>query len=191
MVETLCYSNIMHKVKSHNTPDIVYFTVIVESFKFHTELPINNFVFTSVLIDLQYLFFTLQFFMLKTIYFFIFAVALRPNAGHGLLILEASRSHTTTHHRRYDSSGGMISSSQRLLPDNTQHSQQTNIHAFGGTRTHNLSMRAAADLVLRPRGHWDRQGLKLTGRFYNHKKQFAKYEHVYIKNRGGHAPNTS
>jgi hypothetical protein len=27
-------------------------------------------------------------------------VALRPNAGHGLLILEVSRSHTTTHHIR-------------------------------------------------------------------------------------------
>jgi hypothetical protein len=29
-----------------------------------------------------------------------FSVALRPNAGHGLLILEISRSHTTTHHSR-------------------------------------------------------------------------------------------
>ena len=29
-----------------------------------------------------------------------FTVALRPNAGHGLLILEVSRSHTTTHHSR-------------------------------------------------------------------------------------------
>jgi len=33
----------------------------------------------------------------------------------------------------------VISSSQRPLPDNTQHSQQTNIHAPGGIRTHNLS----------------------------------------------------
>jgi len=31
---------------------------------------------------------------------FFFAVVLRPNAGHGLLILEVSRSHTTTHHSR-------------------------------------------------------------------------------------------
>jgi len=30
----------------------------------------------------------------------IFPMALRPNAGHGLLILEVYRSHTTTHHRR-------------------------------------------------------------------------------------------
>ena len=28
-----------------------------------------------------------------------FPVALRPNAGHGLLILEVSRSHTTYHSR--------------------------------------------------------------------------------------------
>ena len=50
----------------------------------------------------------------------------------------------------------MISPSQRPLLDNTQHSQQTNIHAPGGIRTHNLSRRAAKDLRLRPRGHWDR-----------------------------------
>jgi hypothetical protein len=29
-----------------------------------------------------------------------FPVALRPNASHGLLILEVSSSHTTTHHSR-------------------------------------------------------------------------------------------
>ena len=84
-------------------------------------------------------------------------VAPRPNAGHGLLILEVSRSHTTTHHNRLDSSGRVISASQRPLPDNTQHSQQTDIHAPGGIRTHNLSRRAAVDLRLRPRGHRDRQ----------------------------------
>jgi len=47
----------------------------------------------------------------------------------------------------------MISLSQRPLPDN---SQQTNIYAAGGIRTHDLSRRAAADLRIRPRGHWDR-----------------------------------
>ena len=31
---------------------------------------------------------------------FFCAVALRPNACHGLLILEVSRSHSTTHHSR-------------------------------------------------------------------------------------------
>src|SRR5215471_10976521 len=62
---------------------------------------------------------------------------------YGAPILDVSRSHTTTQHSRYDSSGRVISSSQRPLPDNTRHSQQTNIHAPGGIRTHDLSRRAA------------------------------------------------
>ena len=33
-------------------------------------------------------------------HFIFFPVALRPNAGHGLLIHEVSRSHTATHHSR-------------------------------------------------------------------------------------------
>jgi len=86
---------------------------------------------------------------------FFFPAVLQPNACHGLLILEVSRSHTT-HHSRYDSSGQVISSSQRPLPYNTQHSQQRNIHAPGRIRTHNLGRREAADLHLRPCGHWDR-----------------------------------
>ena len=63
---------------------------------------------------------------------------------YGAPILDVSRSQTTAQHSRYDSSGRMISSSQRPLPDNTRHSQQTNIHAPGGIRTQDLSMRAAA-----------------------------------------------
>jgi hypothetical protein len=35
--------------------------------------------------------------------------------------------------------------------------QQTDIHAPGEIRTHNLSRRAAANLQITPRGHWDRQ----------------------------------
>ena len=37
------------------------------------------------------------------------------------------------------------------------------MHAPGGIRTHILSRRAAADLRLRPRGHWDRhfKGLRV------------------------------
>jgi hypothetical protein len=52
--------------------------------------------------------------------------------------------------------GRVITSSQRPLPDNTSHSQQTNIHAPGGIQTHDLIRRAAADLRHRPRGQWDR-----------------------------------
>jgi len=36
----------------------------------------------------------------KSVRVVIFFVALRPNADHGLLILEVSRSHITTHHSR-------------------------------------------------------------------------------------------
>ena len=50
----------------------------------------------------------------------------------------------------------MISASQRPLPDNTQHSQQTNIHFLGGIRTHNLSRRAAVGPRLRPHSPLER-----------------------------------
>ena len=80
-----------------------------------------------------------------------------PVAGFSLLVFEVSWSHTTTPHSRKDSSGRVINPSQRSLPDNTQHSQQTNIHAPGEIRTHDLSRRAAEVLRLRPRGHWDWQ----------------------------------
>jgi len=37
---------------------------------------------------------------LVSLYIYFFSVVLRPSTGHGLLILEVSRSHTTTHHSR-------------------------------------------------------------------------------------------
>jgi hypothetical protein len=46
--------------------------------------------------------------------------------------------------------------------DNTQHSQQTNIHAHCGIRTHSISRQAVGDLRIRPRGLWDRLKLTLT-----------------------------
>jgi hypothetical protein len=55
----------------------------------------------------------------------------------------------------------VISSSQRPLPDNTQHTQKTNIHAPGGIRNHDRSRRAAIDLRLRLRGHRDWQSYVL------------------------------
>ena len=78
-----------------------------------------------------------------------------PPGGQDFLIHEVSRSHTTTHYIPSDFSGRMINWSQRSLPDNTQHSQQTDIHAPGGIRTHNLSKRVAAVLRHIPRGYWD------------------------------------
>ena len=46
--------------------------------------------------------------------------------------------------------------SHRPLSYNTHDSQQTDIHAPGGIRTHSPSNLAAADPRLRQRGHWDR-----------------------------------
>ena len=60
-----------------------------------------------------------------------FLLAHQLPVGHGLLLHEVSRSHTTKHNSRNDSSEWVISSSQRPLPDNTQHSQRTDIHARG------------------------------------------------------------
>jgi hypothetical protein len=56
----------------------------------------------------------------KYLFVYLF-LARQPPVGHGLLIHEDSRSHTTTHHSRMDSSWRVISSLQRPLPDNTQH----------------------------------------------------------------------
>ena len=59
--------------------------------------------------------------------------------------------HTNTRHCQYDFPGQVISPTQRPLPDNTQHSQQKDIHATVGIRTRNPSKRAAAIPHLRQR----------------------------------------
>jgi hypothetical protein len=59
---------------------------------------------------------------------FFFSLAQQPNAGQGPLMLVVLRSHTITDQSRYDSSGRVISPSQRPLPNNKQHSQETDIH---------------------------------------------------------------
>jgi hypothetical protein len=87
---------------------------------------------------------------------YLFFLALRPNAGDGILIHVVSRTHTTMRHSRQDFSGGVISSSQRPTSDNTQYLQGRDNHALGGIRTHILNRQAAADLRLRLHGHWDR-----------------------------------
>ena len=42
-----------------------------------------------------------------------------------------------------------------ILPDNTQHSSERDIHAKGRIRTRNASKREAADPCLRMQGQWD------------------------------------
>jgi len=64
------------------------------------------------------------------------------------------------HHSQYDSSGWVISSSQRPLPDNTQHSKQTDIHAPSEIWTHYLSRWMAKDPHLKLRGHWDQHCMR-------------------------------
>jgi hypothetical protein len=75
--------------------------------------------------------------------------------GLDLPIVKASRSHSDTPHS-VEPPGREIGPSPKPLPDNTQHSQQTDIHAPCGIRTHNPSKRATAYPRLRPRAHWDR-----------------------------------
>ena len=50
----------------------------------------------------------------------------------------------------------MISLTQRTVPDNTQHSQETDFHTSRGFRTQNSNKPTAVDPRFRPRGHWDR-----------------------------------
>ena len=50
--------------------------------------------------------------------------------------------------------------SQRPLLDNTHNTHNRQTSMPGGIRTHDRSRRAAADLRLRPRGHWDRQSVR-------------------------------
>ena len=76
--------------------------------------------------------------------------------GQGLLIIEDSWSHSDTPHS-VEYTGRVIRPTQRPLPDKTQHSQETDMHAPGGIRTHNPSKRGIADPRLSPRGHWDWQ----------------------------------
>ena len=60
---------------------------------------------------------------------------------------------------------GLLWTSDKLvaqtLPDNTQHSQETNIHAPGGIRTHKFQLANG----LRSRGHWDRLSMITRSNF--------------------------
>jgi len=89
------------------------------------------------------------------IYVFFPRVAVRKDLG-SWPPLTGLRDDTQTHHILSDSSGEVIGPTQRPLNDNTQHSQETDIHDPRGIRTHNPSKRAATAPRLRPRGQCDR-----------------------------------
>jgi hypothetical protein len=90
----------------------------------------------------------------KSLYMYIFhgAIALWARTSS----LSKLHDHAQTHHDQQVSSGLVISPTRIPLPDNTQHSQETDFHTLSGTRTRNSSKRAAADPRLRPLDHWDR-----------------------------------
>jgi len=73
-----------------------------------------------------------------------------------LRLITLTDTHTHTHTLGRDYLGWRIGPSQRPLPDNTQHSQETHIHDTCGIRASSPSKRAAADVRCRPYGHRDR-----------------------------------
>jgi len=83
-----------------------------------------------------------------------FSTVQQSLAGQNHLITEGSRPHSDTLH-----SVGLVWTSnwptQRPLHDNTQHSQERNIHFLRGIQTHNPSNQMAADPRLRPCSHWE------------------------------------
>jgi hypothetical protein len=96
-------------------------------------------------------------------------MAQQPLMSLGFLIIEDSRSHLDTPH-----SVGLLWTSDQPdaeNSDNTQHSQQADIHTAGGIRTRNPSKRVAADPRRTPRGHWYRHihlytHISVSGRTY-------------------------
>ena len=62
-------------------------------------VPLKKFYYLWIEKQIQILYTGVTSTHMKCVLFFFF-VAMRPNAGHGLPILEVSRSHTTTHHSR-------------------------------------------------------------------------------------------
>ena len=88
---------------------------------------------------------------------FFFTMGQQPPIGQGLLIIEASQSHSDT-----PQSVGLLRTSDQLVAEtstcttHSTHNRQTSMLPIG-IRTHNLSRRAAADPRLRPRGHWDQR----------------------------------
>ena len=75
----------------------------------------------------------------------------------------------------YGSSGREIGPSQRFVPDNTQHSQETDIHVPSGIRTPNPSKRVAADSRYRWRSHQDRVKNKILDLNVINSMDFSMY----------------
>ena len=79
----------------------------------------------------------------------------------------------------------MISSLKRPPPDNTQHLQETEIHASSGIQTHNLSTQAAVDLRLRSHGQRDQlhrcfSVWKINANYGNQQQKLLKASMLYV-----------
>jgi hypothetical protein len=94
----------------------------------------------------------------------LFSLALQPSVGYGLLV---SRGFFLTHNDA-PQSVGLLWSSDQLVADNTQHTQQTSAPPV------EFEPMIAVDLRLRPRGHWDR-------RIYNHYCYDVCIQCYYVK----------
>ena len=78
-------------------------------------------------------------------------------APQRLLNIEASRSHSDTPQSVQIFWTSDQPDAETSTWQHTRQSQQTDMQAAGGIRTHNPSNQTIVDLRLRPRGHWDRQ----------------------------------
>ena len=87
----------------------------------------------------------------------IFPKAQQPLVGRGLLIIQASQSHSDTPHSLGNLWTGDQSALMPVSSYDTQHLLETSINSPGENRTRNPRKRAAADPHLRQRGHCDRQ----------------------------------
>ena len=88
-------------------------------------------------------------------------MALRLNAGHGILILrflDHTKRRITVGRTPLDERSARRRNFY-LTTHNTHNKQ--NIRVPGGFRTHDLSRRTASDLRLRPRDYWDRHTNKV------------------------------
>jgi hypothetical protein len=92
---------------------------------------------------------------LIVLYFFFYGSTALYGLGPPRFV-EVPRSHTLDTRQSVGLLWTSDRPSQRPLPNNTQHSQETDIHTPGGIRTHDPSKRAAEDPRLRPHSHWDR-----------------------------------
>ena len=79
--------------------------------------------------------------------FYVFPVAFRPDSKSWPSVTELHDHTHWTHRTRYGYSGRVISPTQGLLPDNTQHSQETDFYAPDGIRTRNPRKQSALDRV--------------------------------------------